>query len=70
MDEGRDRRRARHRVGEPDVERDLRALAGAPEEEEHTGDRSEARRDAGDPNGKVGPELPAHGGSIDVRELE
>ena len=30
VDERGDRRRAGHRVGQPDVERDLRALAGAP----------------------------------------
>ena len=34
VDERRDRRRAGHGVGQPDVERDLRALAGAAEEEE------------------------------------
>ena len=33
VDERGDRRGAGHRVGEPDVERDLRALAGAAEED-------------------------------------
>ena len=44
VDEGRDGRRARHRVGEPDVERHLRALAaGAEEEEEADGVDAERR---------------------------
>ena len=33
VDQRRDRRRARHRVGQPDVERDLRRLAGRADEE-------------------------------------
>ena len=44
VDQRRDRRRARHRVGEPDVERDLRALAGASEEQEETDAPSPRRR--------------------------
>ena len=55
VDERRDRRRAGHGVGQPDVERDLRALAGAAEEEEQAGDRGEARHHAGIPNGPSRP---------------
>ena len=47
MDEGRDRRRARHGVRQPDVERDLRALAhGADEEAEgHEAGERQAHHD-------------------------
>jgi hypothetical protein len=41
VDEGGDRRRAGHGVGQPDVERDLRALATSAEEEEEA-ERAEA----------------------------
>ena len=34
VDQGADRGRARHGIGEPHVERDLRALAGGPDEEQ------------------------------------
>ena len=44
VDERGDRRRAGHRVGQPDVERDLRALAGAAEEEEEADRRDHQRR--------------------------
>ena len=42
VDERRDRRRAGHGVGQPDVERDLRALAGASEEQKQA-DRGDDR---------------------------
>ena len=42
VDQRGDRRRAGHRVGQPDVERDLGRLAGAAEEEEQ-GDRGYQR---------------------------
>ncbi len=48
VNQRRDRRRAGHRVGQPDVERNLRRLAGGADEEEQ-------RRPEGDRRGKDGP---------------
>ena len=44
VDEGRDRRRAFHRVGQPDVERELGRLADRADEEEQTRRRQHRRR--------------------------
>ena len=44
VDQRRDRRRAGHRVGQPDVQRDLRRLAGGADEQQ---DADEARGDRG-----------------------
>ena len=41
VDQGRDRRRAGHGVGEPDVERDLGALAGRADEDQHADEREQ-----------------------------
>src|SRR3979411_410592 len=65
MDQRRDRRWSRHSIGKPNVERNLRALAGAAEEHEEAN-----RRDEGAARSKVAG-LGAHPHEIentDVRE--
>ena len=54
VDQRRDRRRAGHRVGQPDVERDLRRLAGGADEQQ---DADEARRDRGQRRGAMNAAL-------------
>ena len=44
VDQRGDRRRAFHRVGQPDVERNLRRLAGGAEEQQQRRDRQRAER--------------------------
>ena len=58
MDEGADRGRALHGVGQPDVERDLGGFPGRPGEEEHRDERDEA-----------GGEEARGGGGVDGGEL-
>ena len=41
VDQGADRRRAFHRVGQPDVQRELRRLADRPAEEQQTDGRQQ-----------------------------
>ncbi len=47
VDEGRDRGRAFHRVGKPDVERNLRGLAGGADEQQKPDRRENAEADLG-----------------------
>ena len=46
VDQRRDRRRARHRVGQPDVERDLRRLAARADEQQQAGPEGDRLRPA------------------------
>ena len=63
VDQRRDRRRARHRIGQPDVQRNLRRLAGRADEQQ---DADQARRHGG--NG--GPLMNARIDRVHVQRAE
>ena len=70
MDEGRDRRRAFHGVGQPDVERDLGRLADGPEEQQQRYGRRGRPAYGSWPAGQSPVAWPSTSGAQDGRVVE